>query len=278
MTITHKITLILFKYIPAICIVGTLLNNMLYYIIVSDVLSEDILPVFEKIPYFLDGITGISVIQLFLLFLISIKFKYCAWHRVLLINCAANLLLAIMDAFGVLEIMFLDYLQLIATISIVCCSIAAIIHIHNIRQGHRIYLSEHSISSRFDHFMLGFIKWFPIIQLCCFLLSNLIATFDGNIYYCYALDFCTGNSFLFTLFLFFLSLRLGFPLYHRLLIVANLINLSIAFCEANIYSIPAASYLMFYCYYWIAPSLCLLVILFNHIKDFVYEHQTQTSA
>ncbi len=266
MILAHKIMLILFKYIPVICIAGVLLNNIMYYCIVSDVLSKDVLLIFKKIPYFLDGITGISVIQLFLLFLISIKFKYCAWHRVLLINCAANLLLAIMDAFGLLEIMFLDYFQLIATISIVFCTIAAIIHIHNVRQGHRICLSEHSTSSRLDHFMLGFVKWFPIIQLCGFMLSNLIATFDGNIYYCYALDFSMGNSFLFTLFLFFLSLRLGFPLYHRLLIVANLINLSIAFCEANIYSIPAASDLMFYCYYWIAPSLCLLVILFNHIK------------
>lgn len=265
----NKIILILFKYIPAICIVGLLLNNGLYFIIKDDS------TILYKIPYILDGIVGISFIQIILLFLISYKFQYCAWHRILLLNYTINLLIACMDAFHIINIEYLDLIMIVLFVSVICCCAATIVHVINVQKGEKMCISRHETSSRFDQFLIGFIKWIPFIQLFFCLLSNLIETFDGDIRMCYALDFCAGNSYLFTLFIYCLSLRLSFPYYHRWFIIANLVNLSIAFCDANIYSIPDISDIQFYLLYYIAPCICLVMIMIKQIKNKLYEHKTQ---
>lgn len=267
----NKIILILFKYIPAICVAGIFLNNCLYFFI-----NEDS-TILWRIPYLLDGISGISILQITLLFLISYKFQYCAWHRVLLLNCVINILLVCMDAFGLGSKNYVDIATILLIVCGVCCCFAALIHLSYMRQGVKLCISRHGTSSQFDKFLMAFIKWFPFIQLFFCLLSNLIATFDWDIRLCYILDFSGGNSYLFTLFIYCLSLRLGFPNYHRWFIIVNLINLSIAFCEANIYSIPATSAVQFYFYYCIAPCVCLIIIFANYIKSKYYEHKTQTT-
>lgn len=265
----NKITLILFKYIPAICIVGILLNNSLYFFI------EDDSTILFKIPYILDSIIGISFIQILLLFLISYKFQYCVWHRILILNCTINLLLACMDAFQIINIEYVNLMMVILFVIVGCCCAATIVHLIDIKKGYKLCISRHGTSSQFDQFLIGFIKWIPFVQLFFCLLSNLIQTIDGDIRMCYAVDFSAGNSYLFTLFLFCLSLRLGFPDFHRWFIIANTFNLTIAVFDANIYSIPNISDMQFYLLYYIAPCICLVMIFSKQIMQKLYEHKTQ---
>ena len=185
----NKITLILFKYIPAICIAGVLLNNIFY-------LCEN--SVFDSIPYYIDGICGVSVIVLILLFLISFKFKYCTWHRILIFNSLFNVTIAILDSLHLIKIQGGRLLVLMLIVSSICCSIATVIHLNNVRNGYHMCAVRHSTSIRFDKFLLGFIQCLPLLQLFGFLFSNTIALCDLDVRCCYLLDFILGNSLLVT--------------------------------------------------------------------------------
>ena len=264
----NKVVLILFKYIPAIHIATIIFNDILYLV------DNDDSTILWRIPYFLDGINGLSWMLVLLLFLISYKFKYCTWHRLLLCNCIINILITSFDAFALINRNDLYIVIFLSIISGMCCCIATMVHISYVRKGVRLCLSRHGTSSQFDHFLLVFIKWFPFIQLFCFLLSNSIAGLDWDIRMCYILDFSSGNSLLSTLLIYCLSLRLRLPNYHRWFVVANFINLSIAFCDANIYSLPLSN-LQLYLSYQVAPCTCLILLLNNKIKSNLYEYKTQ---
>ena len=235
----NKITLILFKYLPACFIVGILINNLLYFYIGTHPNAHQITWI---LPYYIDGVSGQSILVLTLFFFISLKFNYCAWHRILLTGCLLSIATVFLDAFHAVSTSNLDLYTIIISVSCVACFVATAIHIYNTRQGHWTCFSRHTMSPRFDSFLIGFIKWFPFIQLFSLLLSNLIATLDCDIRMCYVLDFSTGNSLLASLFLFFLSKRLNFPYWHRLFIIANFINLSIAFCDANILTLSVSDW------------------------------------
>lgn len=262
----NKITIILFKYIPAISIVGALLNNIIY-------LCES--GTFDSIPYYIDGICAVSVIVLILLFLISFKFKYCTWHRILLFNSLLNVIIAICDSLHWIEISRTRLFVLMLIVSAICCSIATIIHLRNVRKGHQMCATRHSTSARYDQFLLGFIRWFPLMQLVCFLLSNTIALLDFDIRYCYMLDFVVGNSLLATIFVYLISKRLYFPSWHRALIAVNFINCSIAFIDANIHTLPLSN-MQLYLTYYIVPTLCIAFVIVEQINTCIYEHKTQT--
>lgn len=261
----NKITLILFKYIPAISIMGALLNSIIYLCDSS---------AFDYIPYFLDGICGMSVIVLILLFLISFKFKYCTWHRILLFNSLFNVFIAIFDSLHWIEIPKTRLIILMLIVSVICCSIATIIHLKNVRQGNIMCATRHTTSNRYDLFLLGFIRWFPLIQLVGFLLSNTFALFDFDIRYCYMLDFAVGNSLLATIFVYLVSKRLYLPFWHRALIAVNFINCSIAFIDANIRIFPLSN-MQLYLAYYIMPTLCIAFVIVKQINTYIYEHKTQ---
>ncbi|MBO6075274.1 MAG: hypothetical protein J6P74_09120 [Paludibacteraceae bacterium] len=229
------------------------------------------------IPFYVDGVCGQSAIALTLLFLISLKFKYCAWHRILLLGSLATMATAFLDFFHVISSESLDILTIHISIACIACCVATIVHLYHTRQGHRTCFSRHRMSPRFDSFLIGFIKWFPFIQLFCFLLSNTAAMLDLDMRMCNVLDAAAGNSLLATFFLLCLSMRLSFPYWHRLLIIANFANLVIAFCDANICTLPVSDWQL-YMLYIIAPCMCILIILFNQIRTYLHEHQTQTPA
>ena len=263
----NKITLILFKYIPVISIIGALLNNIIY-LCDSNVLYF--------IPYYIDGFFGVSVMLLILLFLISFKFKYCTWHRILLFNILFNVTIAILDSLHLIKIQVTSLL-LLFIISAICFSLATVIHLINVRKGYHICVVRHSTSARFDQFLLSFIKWLPLLQLFVFLFSNTICYLDFDMRIYYITDFFIGNSIISTLFLYLLSVRFNFSYAHKSLIIVNFINFSIAFFDANIHTLPLSDSQLYITYY-IAPCIYLLIVLYTQIKKCLYEHQTQTIA
>lgn len=266
----NKIILILFKYIPAICIVAMLFNNSLYFFV-----NEDS-TILWRIPYFLDGICGVTFIQILLLFLISYKFKYCVWHRVLLVTCLFNLLIAFFDSIQLLQTSRIPTLLIIFIISAIGCSVAAIIHLHNVNIGNKTCVVRHSTSKCFDTALIKFIKWFPVIQILGFLFSNTIALLDMNIYISFVTDFTIGNSLLCTIFIYLLSIRLYFSYWHRTLIIANLINIFIAFFDANIHTLPLSN-IQLYITYYLVLSVCIIIVWLYQYKSNLYEYKTQTA-
>ena len=270
----NKLTLILFKYMPACTIAGILFNNLIFLYIGNHPDASQAAYIF---PCYVDGICAQSILILAILFLISLKFKYCTWHRILLLGCLISMATAILDAFHAIQSDSLDILTVHISILFVICCIATVVHVYQAKQGHRTCFSRQKMSPRFDSFLIGFIKWFPIIQLGCFLLSNLIAVLDWDIRMCYVLDFMTGNSLLASLLIFCLSMRLSFPYWHRLIIIANFVNLLIAFFDANICSLPVSDWQL-YMLYFVAPCVGVLTILFNQTKNYLHEHQAQTPA
>ena len=257
---------------PACTIVGILLNNLTFLYIGS---HPDASQAAYLLPCYVDSICAQSILILALLFLISLKFNYCAWHRILLIGCLITIGTAIKDAFHVISSDSLDILVIHISILCIACCAATVVHIYHTRQGHKTCFARHKMSPRFDAFLIGFIKWLPVIQLTCFLLSNMIAMLDWDSRLCYVLDFLVGNSLLASLLVFCLSLRLSFPNWHQLIIIANFINLLVAFCDANILSLPVSDWQL-YMLYFIAPCIGVLIILFNHTRTYLHEHQTQT--
>lgn len=264
----NKITLILFKYIPAISIVFFLINNGLYFFI-----NEDS-TVLWRIPYLLDGISGSSFMLILLLLLISYKFKYCAWHRILLVTCLFNISIAFLDSIQLLQTSSIPSLLIVFIFSAIGCSVATILHLHNIKVGNKTCIVRHSTSKRFDLALIAIIRWYPIIQLIGFLFSNTIALLDIDIRISYLSDFIIGNSLLSSIFIYLLSLRLNFSYWHRTFIVANLINGFIAFCDAHIHTLPISD-MQLYGLYYIVLILCLISVWSHQNKSKLYEYKTQ---
>lgn len=81
-----KIFLFLLKYIPIIQLIGMILNNIIYCSVIYDS------------AYFIDFLIGNSCITTILLYVCSIVFKYCKWHRIIIITNFINILIANIDA------------------------------------------------------------------------------------------------------------------------------------------------------------------------------------
>lgn len=83
--ITRKITLILIKYIPAMQMAGMLVNNTLYYIGID--FANNIL----------DIILGNSLLFTILQLSCSYTFKFCVYHRAIIIANLINIIIAYFD-------------------------------------------------------------------------------------------------------------------------------------------------------------------------------------
>ncbi|WP_291625591.1 hypothetical protein [Clostridium sp.] len=84
--ICKKIFLISIKYLPLLQMFSMILNNILY------LLSDNF-----KYIKLLDFVIGNSLVSTILLYVCSITFNYCNWHRLLITANFINLLIAALD-------------------------------------------------------------------------------------------------------------------------------------------------------------------------------------
>lgn len=84
-----------------------------------------------------------------------------------------------------------------------------------------------------DVFVL-LIKYIPIIQMVGMLFNNILYYFELYRVVCYTLDFSIGNSIVTTFLLLVCSNLFGFYNWHRLIIISNFVNLTIANIDAII--------------------------------------------
>jgi len=114
--ILNKITVFLIKYIPLVQLIANIITNTLY------IFTDDYI-----IDYNLSFILGNSIITSFLLYIISYRFKFCNWHRILITGNLINLLLAYADAIFDIPISVLTYILIFYVI----CFITIILAIYS---------------------------------------------------------------------------------------------------------------------------------------------------
>lgn len=85
------------------------------------------------------------------------------------------------------------------------------------------------------------IKYIPVIQMAGMLLNNILYYNDTVYTICYILDYTIGNSIITTFLLYVCSYLFRFCNWHRLVITANFINITIANLDA-IYNIPISDF------------------------------------
>lgn len=118
-----KIFMILMKYIPVIQMAGMLINNTLYYFDIC-----------RPLCYTLDFILGNSLITTILLLAISYVFKFCEWHRIIIISNITNITIANIDAVIGINITDLELIIMYYVISCIFIIIATIDHITQKKQ------------------------------------------------------------------------------------------------------------------------------------------------
>ena len=91
-------------------------------------------------------------------------------------------------------------------------------------------------------------KYMPIIQLVGIFVVNIAYYFNSNKSIYYICTYLLGNSLIVTLFLLIVSYIFGFCKWHRIIIYANLINMSIELID-RIFNIPISNLeiLILYC-------------------------------
>lgn len=80
-----------------------------------------------------------------------------------------------------------------------------------------------------------------------------------------ALDFTIGNSYLGTFLIYVCSLIFNFCTWHRIIIIANFINLNIAFIDSLI-TLPITDIELLSIYY-IISSIFIIIAVVNHVKQ-----------
>lgn len=85
------------------------------------------------------------------------------------------------------------------------------------------------------------VKFIPVIQMAGMLVNNTMYHFNINVDYDYIIDFLFGNSFANTIVLYVISITFGFCKWHRVIILANFIN--------------------------IVAAIAIITITYYHVKD-----------
>lgn len=109
-----------------------------------------------------------------------------------------------------------------------------------------------------DIFVL-LIKYMPIIQMMGLLLNNVLYYFDIVRPICYIYDFTFGNSIVTTFLLLTCSYLFGFCNWHRLIIISNFINITIAFVDI-IFTIPIKDFELLLLYFIIYLIFLSIII------------------
>lgn len=104
----------------------------------------------------------------------------------------------------------------------------------------------------------------PIIQMVGMLLNNTLLNFDISLNICIMLDFGIGNSLALAVLLYMCSIIFLFCKWHRIIIIANFINLVIAIVD-KLYVIPIKDIQLLLSYY-IVSSIFIIIAIYNHVK------------
>lgn len=115
-----KLFLLLVKFMPAIHMVGMIVNNTLAYFDCN-----------IRINIALDFILGNSIYTSIILYVISYTFKFCNWYRIIITANLINLIIAMMDSIYTIPIsnlkLFMIY-YIINSVSIVIITLNNIKH------------------------------------------------------------------------------------------------------------------------------------------------------
>ena len=112
------------------------------------------------------------------------------------------------------------------------------------------------------------IKLFPIIQMIGMLINSINYCFIGSTAITNVLDFSIGNSLITTILLYVCNYTFGFCKWHRLLITANLINISIATID-SLFTLHINNFNLLVIYN-IVSSVFIILALYN---NFVYKNE-----
>lgn len=112
--------------------------------------------------------------------------------------------------------------------------------------------------------LLLLIKFIPVIQMAGMLLNNTLCYFCTDLDTIYLLDYIIGNSIVTTILLFVCSYIFNYCDWHRLIISANFVNISLANIDA-IYHINITD-LQLLCIYYIVSIMTIIMATTNHIN------------
>lgn len=112
------------------------------------------------------------------------------------------------------------------------------------------------------------IKLIPVIQMAGILFSNLWYYLEWNNKVNFTLDYLIGDSLITTILLFICSYTFGFCKWHRLLITANFINITIAIIDIVV-GIPVSDFKLLVLYLIISS----IFILFGIYHKFIYKNE-----
>ena len=108
------------------------------------------------------------------------------------------------------------------------------------------------------------IKFIPVIQMAGMLVNNIL--YFNDIYFIsYILDYVIGNSIITTFLLIVCSYLFHFCIWHRLIIIANIINISLSTTD-SIYKLPITDIQLLILYYTIS-AIFIIIATYIHIKD-----------
>ena len=108
------------------------------------------------------------------------------------------------------------------------------------------------------------IKYFPVIQMVVMLVNNTLYCFDVITKTYDLLNYLTGNSLITTILLYVCSYVFKFCNWYRLIVTANLINITIALLY--IYIKPPISDFQLLVSYYTVCVLFLFIIIINKFK------------
>lgn len=112
--------------------------------------------------------------------------------------------------------------------------------------------------------LLLLIKFIPVIQMAGMLLNNTLCYFCTDLDTIYLLDYIIGNSIVTTILLFVCSYIFNYCDWHRLIISANFVNISLANIDA-IYCINITD-LQLLCVYYIVSITTIIMAITIHIN------------
>ena len=108
------------------------------------------------------------------------------------------------------------------------------------------------------------VKYMPIIQMVAMLLNNTMYCFDVYTKMYYLLGYLAGNSIMTTILLYVCSYVFKFCSWYRLIVTANLINLTLGIVDIYIKT-PMSDFELLVSYYTICV-LFLFIIVINKFR------------
>lgn len=107
-------------------------------------------------------------------------------------------------------------------------------------------------------------KYIPIIQMVGMLFNNTMYYYENVYSINYILDYLIGNSLITTALLFVCSYIFGFCKWYRLIILANIVNITIANIDA-LWQLPISDVQLLASYY-VTYSTFIIIGVYSHVN------------